>query len=384
MPASIGAIAGIATAAGSLASGINGMVSGGGSSPAGSITTGGTSRPFSADYILPGLDRANFMFQQPDWRQTFGRSPVALSGDTQDWMNRMRAISTMGNKGAVDRGNGFLNQLIGSDFANLPAFAGLADTAAGKYLPSMMPTVSMAPPGGSSTAGLASNAAPGTPGAISLSGTGNPFLDALVTQAAQKAAGAVGSAFAGNERYGSGANANALTTNVFNASAGVLSPIYESERNRQLQASGMLTNAQLAATGLAPQLENAQFTVPMLQASALQQIGSLQDQRAQQEQDSQLTAMNNYLQMVNGSPVGSSTTSSQPYWNGDPWSRLLGSALMGGGSGGWGKLFSGMSGGDSSSPGMFSTNGFFGSNGPIFGSPTPVQATPEALYMASP
>lgn len=360
------AAAGIMAAGSAASSGKSGK----GSPPSGQVQTTGSNTPFSAGWITPGLNRANFLFNDPNSLSTFSGVGAPLSQDTQDWMTRMRGIASMPNNGAVTAGNSFLNNLIGGNFtSSMPGFSTLADTAAGKYLPGMT-SLTMAPStGGVTGTGGTLATSPGvSPGSISVGGSGNPFLDSLINVAANKAQGAVNSSFAGNERYGSGANANALTSNVMDSVSGILSPIYQQERNNQLQSAGILSGDQLQATSMAPSLEAAQFTAPMMQASALQGVGQIEDQRAQDQQNANMDALKNYLGIVGGSSVGGSTTSNQPYWS-NPWAGILGSAMQGSGFKGFSSAFGGGdTTGGANTKGLFGANGLLGSYGPIFGS----------------
>lgn len=342
-------------------------------------TTSQVSDPVYRDYlgrIQSGFDTNNLGTNQP-----------ALSPQTQLGLNTTASLAdpngassnalryALGLTGSVSQNNfnntayAPLAQWAVGNFSGSPGYSGLAATAAGSFLPSSVPGVTYGS-GGIMLPGSSSGTMPGT---IGISGSGNPFLDNLVTQAADKAQGAVNASFAGNERFGSGANASALTSNVMNGVSSILSPIYQQERANQLNAQQILGGAQgnaantlggvqMGAVNMLPTLDAAQFLDP----SMLQQVGQVYDTRAYND------ANRDYLALKNASGLlgvgGGPTSTSQPYWT-NPFAGILGSALAGGGNGGLGRLFGGGdTTGGANTNGIFGANGLFGSYGPIRGS----------------
>lgn len=336
----IAAAAAIGTAAATAASSLSGVIGGSKGDPAGSITTTGSNRPFSADYSLPGLDRASYLFGSPDATRIFGGYGPGMSRDTTGAYDMIRGLATGGaGGGAVRNANLMLSGLIGDpshsssaygrlvpwtggDFSSSPGYSGLARTAAGAYLPMAVPGLTLPGP-----AGYASGA-PSTGGLTMTSGSGNPFADAMYARMADQIQGRVNSSFNGAGRGGGGANQNVLVSNLGDVGTNFYGGLYNQERQLQQQAQNILGGAQggaistlggaqTQAAGMTPALDAAQYLDPQ----ALLGIGQVQD-------SAEANALRNYLGIVGLANAGSSTSSSSPYFT-NPLAGMLGASMMG-------------------------------------------------------
>ncbi len=291
-----------------------------------------------------------------------------------------------------------LSDWAGGNFSNSPGYSGLLQTANGAYLPSQMPKINITPQEATipstdlrqaldaispaQSAGLSDadyqarvdqvrqilGTTRGDTGTVS--GTGNPYADALASAAANNAQSAVNSSFNSGGRYGSGANMSGLVQNVSQATNNILSPIYQQERANQLNAQGLLGNAQgNASSGLLSTQGNAASQLLGLQGNAANAITGLQlqgtdmlgsagsavDAFTNSVLNQPYTAMKNAFGLLQGSG-GSSTTT--PYFT-NPFAGALGGAVGGAG------LYNSLFGGGNSNTGIGSDGGFFGR---LFGS----------------
>lgn len=72
-----------------------------------------------------------------------------------------------------------------------------------------------------------------------ISGTSNPYLDAMYGRAADQVTSSVNGNFAQAGRYGSGAHTASLTEGLGNMATDLYGGAYEADRGRQMQAIGM-------------------------------------------------------------------------------------------------------------------------------------------------
>lgn len=173
----------------------------------------------------------------------------------------------------------------------------------------------------------------------------NPYLDATFDRAAGRvsdqyrdAVSSTTGGFSGRGRLGSGAYANArndLDTSLGDTMSGLATDIYggayDNERNRMLQAAGML-----------PALDAARYTG----ANALANIGGMQDQKAQQIADLPWTNLGRYSSIIQGGNWGGTSTQTQPIHS-NPFGSALGGALAGASlpiKGPWGMIGGGLLG----------------------------------------
>lgn len=326
--------AGIGAAASGASSGKSGKGKGG--KPAGQTVTTTTPTPWApqAGAYTKLYDAAQGALGSGD-PHALGAGTVPLSGETNTALQKIGNIASIGSS-AVGDANSFLKQLIGGNFNNAslaPSFGGLAATAGGAYLPGRMPAVS------------------GNAIGTSVSGSGNPYLDNLMTQAAQQAQGATNSSFNAAGRFGGGTNVGTLQSNVLDATARTFSPIYQQERSLQQQAQGLLGQAQLQGTQLSPALDQAQYIDP----SMLQSVGQFYDARNLANANASYDAFKNYAGLIGGSPMGGGGSVAQPFYT-NPLANVLGGALGGA------SLANQLGLGGSSSPGGLGSKGGKGYN----------------------
>lgn len=193
-------------------------------------------------------------------------------------------------------------------------------------------------------------------------GGANPYLNTLYQGAADDIENRTKSLFSGMGRYGSEVHQDALTDSLGQTYAGIYAPAYENERNRMLQAAGMLGNQQtanlgiatgaagglsgvegqninnrMAAAGMIPGLEAASY----LPGQMLLQAGQLKDEAAQGQlnadlmaqmfnQQAPMDALSWYQNLISGAGGGYGTaTTSEPY---RPGLKFLGAltSILGG------------------------------------------------------
>ena len=188
-------------------------------------------------------------------------------------------------------------------------------------------------------------------------GGANPYLNTLYQGAADDIENRTRSLYSGLGRYGSDVMQNDLTDSLGKTYAGIYAPAYENERNRMLQAAGMLGNQQTANMGIASgaaggmagiggqnvanQMGAASMVPGLAQAAYIPanmqlQAGQLEDQAAQGQLNSDLMAQmfNNqapmdalkwYQDIVSGASGGYGTaTTSEPY---QPGLKFLGGLM---------------------------------------------------------
>lgn len=149
----------------------------------------------------------------------------------------------------------------------------------------------------------------------------NPYIDALYSQAADKTNAAINSNFSANGRYGSGAQANAIA----DADTSLANQMYSNAYNQAVNAASNAANAynqginsQIAAATPAQSLSNQAYT----DASQLAQAGTSLDDYNQSvvdadvdrwnyNQQRDMTALQNYLNLVGGSYGGSGTSTTE-------------------------------------------------------------------------
>ena len=149
----------------------------------------------------------------------------------------------------------------------------------------------------------------------------NPYIDALYSQAADKTNAAINGNFSQNGRYGSGAQANAIA----DADTNLANQMYSNAYNQAVSAAGNAANAynqginsQIAAATPAQSLSNQAYT----DASQLAQAGTSLDDYNQSvvdadvdrwnyNQQRDMTALQNYLNLVGGSYGGSGTSTTE-------------------------------------------------------------------------
>lgn len=152
-------------------------------------------------------------------------------------------------------------------------------------------------------------------------GSTNPYIDSLYSQAANKTNAAINSNFSANGRYGSGAQASAIA----DADQNLANEMYSNAYNQAVSAAGNSANAynqgitsQIAAASPAQSLSNQKYT----DAAQLAQAGTSLDDYNQSvvdanvdrwnyNQQRDMTALQNYLNLVGGSYGGSGTSTTE-------------------------------------------------------------------------
>lgn len=102
----------------------------------------------------------------------------------------------------------------------------------------------------------------------------NPYLDSVLSTARQKAADSINRQFSGAGRYGSGSHAGVLADRLGAIETDARMQNYNTERQNQLNASGLLQSAGLRSGEFAGAADNANIQ----RAQTLLSAGSLRDQ----------------------------------------------------------------------------------------------------------
>ena len=152
-------------------------------------------------------------------------------------------------------------------------------------------------------------------------GSTNPYINSLFQTAANNTNAAINSNFSQNGRYGSGAHANAIAS----ADTNLANQMYSNSYNQAVSAAGNSANAynqgitsQIAAASPAQSLSNQKYT----DAAQLAQAGTSLDDYNQSvvdanvdrwnyNQQRDMTALQNYLNLVGGSYGGSGTSTTE-------------------------------------------------------------------------
>lgn len=152
-------------------------------------------------------------------------------------------------------------------------------------------------------------------------GSTNPYINSLFQTAADNTNAAINSNFSQNGRYGSGAHANAIAS----ADTNLANQMYSNAYNQAVSAAGNSATAynqgitsQIAAATPAQSLSNQAYT----DASQLAQAGTSLDDYNQSvvdadvdrwnyNQQRDMTALQNYLNLVGGSYGGSGTSTTE-------------------------------------------------------------------------
>jgi len=106
--------------------------------------------------------------------------------------------------------------------------------------------------------------------------TGNPYLDAALSNASRRTADAVNAQFSGAGRYGSGAHTGVLTDRLGELETSARMGQYNTERQNQLGAANTLLSGGYQGVGIAGAADQAQAA--RMQAAI--QAGQLQDEQA--------------------------------------------------------------------------------------------------------
>lgn len=108
-------------------------------------------------------------------------------------------------------------------------------------------------------------------------GAGNPYLSTIWNDQADQLTNRLKDVYSGMGRYASAPMEGELTRNLGALHANLFGGAYESERNRQLQAAGMM-----------PQLDQARY----YGADRLAAVGGARDQNSQNQRDSEVARFN--------------------------------------------------------------------------------------------
>src|SRR5574343_704381 len=139
---------------------------------------------------------------------------------------------------------------------------------------------------------------------------GNPYLDEVLKTSSARAAYGVNGQFAGAGRYGSGAHTGVLADRLGGIETNARMQNYNTERQNQLNAAGILNNDAARAAAFAGQADAARAQGVNNQIQA----GALQDQMATAERTAPLNAtqwmagLGTSIGGMGGSATGTSTT----------------------------------------------------------------------------
>lgn len=145
---------------------------------------------------------------------------------------------------------------------------------------------------------------------------GNPYFQNMVGQIGQAMRPSIDSAFASSGRLGSGAHANAYASSLADQAGKLAYQNYGDERGRQIAASQDYSAPQ-AMLGVGQQIE-AKDKQYMDDALARWNFAQNSDQ----------TALSNYMNTVGGKSFGGSATTNQPY-TGNSTLQTVGTGLAG-------------------------------------------------------
>lgn len=144
-------------------------------------------------------------------------------------------------------------------------------------------------------------------------GDANPYLQDVVARSSRDVMSGLNSTFGAGGRTGGGLHQQALGTALGDVATNVYAPAYEAERNRMMQASGML-----------PQIGQAQIG-----AGQVQQQDAYNQQLAQIAQGNQpYTNLDRYMGLVGGGSYGGTQTTPGTQGRGAV-SGALGGAMTG-------------------------------------------------------
>jgi hypothetical protein len=158
---------------------------------------------------------------------------------------------------------------------------------------------------------------------------GNPYLDAVLGKSMQDTADKVNSQFSAAGRYGSGAQTGELTRQLGGLEMNARMGNYDTERQNQMQAQGLLGQYGMSGAQMAPQVDAAKAA----QIGYGLQAGSLQDAQAQAVKNAQSGLTGNQYQASLAVPIaglggtlsGTATQSQQPSMG-----AMIGGGLMSG------------------------------------------------------
>ncbi len=232
-----------------------------------------TAEPWKAmqPYLTDTASQAQQMFNSGQGQQYFpGETYTGLGTTTNNALGQMQ---TLAGQGGVQ-----------------PGYQQAADTASGAYL-----------------------------------GGANPYLDQLYSSGADDISNRLKSLYSGMGRYGSAPMEGELAQNLGNFRAQIYAHAYENERNRQLQAAGML-----------PGLDQARYQG----ADRLAGVGMVQDADRQAKRDSEVArfnfgqqapmdALSWYNQIINGTAGLGGTTNSETTEPGPSFLQKLLGAVTG-------------------------------------------------------
>lgn len=161
----------------------------------------------------------------------------------------------------------------------------------------------------------------------SMLNSGNPYLSGQMNNVAMSLVPQMQSIFAGGNRYGSGANQNAVDSALANADSSMAYQNYVDERKNQMQ--GLFS---------APTLANQDY----VDANALAGVGAQQQQQQQQNINADISKWNynqnlpmdklsQYMNIIRGN-YGSTTNTQTPYFS-NPLASQIGGTVAGGTTG---------------------------------------------------
>lgn len=204
---------------------------------------------------------------------------------------------------------------------------------------------------------------------------GNPYLDAVLQNSTSRAADAVNAQFAGAGRYGSGAHTGILSDRLGAIETNARMQDYNTERQNQLNAAGILNNDAARAAGFATQADaaNMQGIQNQIQAGALQDQMDTAVRTAPLNATQWMAGLSQPIASLGGTQTGTSTTSTPANVGG-----MIGGAAMAGlgfATGNPMMMMNGVSSGlgaasggaGASSGSMFGSGSSFGSGQPFFG-----------------
>lgn len=223
-------------------------------------------KPYLSEIYQQAQDLYNSGGMAPDYYS--GDTVAAQSGYTTDAIAAQAARAQAGS-GTVDAANSYIQNLLGGDLLTSNPF----------------------------------------------SSSNNEYLDSQVSRAISQSLSGVNSTYSGAGRYGSGAQAAAANDAAGNIATEMYSSNYQADQDRAANVYNNILNNMTSGAGLATSLANQDY----VDIAALAEAGAAEEDYAQQlinadidkynyTSTQDLTALQNYLDMIQGNYGGTTTT----------------------------------------------------------------------------
>lgn len=209
---------------------------GGGSSGGGGGTTVQKTEPWEGakPYMQDAMSEAQRLYKNSGAGRDYfpGSTVVGFSGDTNSAINMQRERAKYGTQVDAKAKSQVQNTLSGNYLENQPGMQQLYQIGSGQYLSS--------DPANQYLQSFASGEQL----------EGNPYADAMFQRMADKMHRGVAAQFTGSGRYGSGAHQRLLQEGIGNLATDFYGNIYETERQRQMDAIQGISDAYGRERGL--------------------------------------------------------------------------------------------------------------------------------------